>query len=154
MILVQSGQPTGFDRGCYRIWAGSGRASPDCPLEPVRIPPGTCLPGPSPVRATLGYSRYLTGQIDRAFERGVRVECRGQIIYHGGRRLENHSAECRLGIITLSVNLNLMSPDSELVTRHFTCLPGPSPVRATYGIWLGKLIGPLKGGSGSSVEVK
>ncbi len=38
-----SGQSTGFDRDCYRIWAGPGRASPDCPLEPVWIPPGACI---------------------------------------------------------------------------------------------------------------
>ncbi len=33
--LYSTGQCTGFDWGCYRIWAGPSRASPDCLLEPV-----------------------------------------------------------------------------------------------------------------------
>ena len=41
-IWVASPVCKGFDRDCYRIWPGPGRASPDCPLEPVQIPPGAC----------------------------------------------------------------------------------------------------------------
>ena len=33
---------------------------------------------------------------------GVSVECQDQIVYSAGCRLEKHSVECRLGIITLS----------------------------------------------------
>ncbi len=48
-----SGQTTGFGRDCYRIWVGPGRASPNCPLEPVRIPPG----------ARPGYARANMDQV-------------------------------------------------------------------------------------------
>ncbi len=44
---------------------------------------------------------------NRALERGgVSVECRDQIFYSAGCRLEKHSVECLLGIITPSFILH------------------------------------------------
>ncbi len=37
----------------------------------------------------------------RALERGVSIKCRVKIFYSFRCRLENHSVECRLGIITI-----------------------------------------------------
>ena len=40
-------------------------------------------------------------QVEGPLKGGVSVECRGQIFCSFGCRLENHSVECRLGIITI-----------------------------------------------------
>ncbi len=37
----------------------------------------------------------------RAIERGVSVQCQGQIFLSFGCQLENHSIECRLGMLTI-----------------------------------------------------
>ncbi len=53
--------------------------------------------------------RFWISQIDRTLERGVSVGCRGQIFYIFGCRHENHSVECRLGIVILSFMLCIWS---------------------------------------------
>ena len=63
----------------------------------------------------------------RALERGVNVECPGQIFYSFGCRLENHSIECQLDIVTIfkSISYQNKSVNFTLVTRghsKWTCL--------------------------------
>ncbi len=58
-----SGQTTGFDRDCYRIWPGPGRASPDCPLKVICSYHGPTLgrPGRGPAGNRQGWP--LPGRI-------------------------------------------------------------------------------------------